>query len=371
MSAGEKGMDIGRQPAAGIIASILVVVVSILVSVAFRPDYFLSWVNLLMVSMVPIQIVIGLVWHCRQPESFGRLPQPVRGLAFLLLTVAVGVLVAVVSNSAIGGGLTPPTPFVNMFVILSVLVTIGLVIPLQCWPFISILGKRPVMMGFALLVAAYAITWILFTTLFDFGFLHQAPFYLDALDPHGSFNAWHPLTCGLCSVATVLSLVLLDFWPVSILARSVPAFGRQPLFGIAAGALIALVVTVVWQFCIVHLGMDVVQLLVRTVSMIFGIFIVLVMFEGAPFVRLPQPWRGLALVGAAAVLGVSMYFLYRYFAVYHFALPGGAPAYALELWLATSMLAITFPFMVFYANFFDYWPLRHTSDLASDHPERE
>jgi hypothetical protein len=38
---------------------------------------------------------------------------------------------------------------------------------------------------------------------------------------------------------------LLDFWPVSILARNVPTFGKQLLFGIAAAVLIALVVTTV------------------------------------------------------------------------------------------------------------------------------
>jgi hypothetical protein len=362
MSADEGGMDSGRQPAAGIVASILVVAVSIWVSVIFKPDVFLTWVNLLMVSLVPIQIVVSLVWHAKQPESIGRLPQPIRGLALLPLTVAVGALVAMVSLQTIGGGLTPPTPFVNMFVILSVLVTLWLVIPLQCWPFTSMLGKRPVAMGFALLVAAYALTWILFNTLFDFGFLQQAPFYREALDPHGSFNAWHPLTCGLCSIATILSLVLLDFWPVSILARAVPAFGRQPLFGIASAALITLVVTVVWQICVVQFGMDVVRLLVRAVSMIFGIFIVLVMFEGAPFVRLPQPMRGLVLIAIAALLAVCMNTLYRYFAIDHLGLSGGAPQYTLELWLATSMLAITFPFMVFYASFFDYWPLRRVSN---------
>ena len=342
----DQGGSVGRQPAAGIIASVLVVAVSIWVSVSFQPDFFLTWVNLVLVSMVPVQIIISLVWHAKQPESFGRLSQPLRGLAFLLLTVAVGVLVTVVSNRTIGGGLTPPTPFVNMFVILSVLVTIGLVVPLQCWPFTTFLGKRPVVMGFTLLAVAYALTWLLFTTLFDFGFLRQAPFYLESLDPHGSFNAWHPLTCGLASVATVLSLVLLDFWPVAMLARAFPALGRQPMFGLASGVLIALVVATVWQICVVHLGMDVVQLLVRTVSMIFGIFIVLVMFEAAPFVRLPQPWRGLVLIAAAALLALTMNALYGYVAADHLALPGGAPQYVLELWLATSMLAITFPFMV-------------------------
>jgi hypothetical protein len=361
MSTGEDVMSIGRQPVAGIVASILVVAAAIWVSVALRTDLVLTWVNLLLVSMVPIQMVIGLVWHCKQPASIAGLPQPLRGLTFLLLTVAVGVLVAVIALQTVGGGLTPPTPFVNMFVIFSVVVTIWLIIPMQCWPFAAILGKQPVAMGFALLVTAYALAWILFNALFDFGFLHQAPFYSEALDPHGKFNAWYPLTCGICSVATILSLVLLDFWPVSILARSVPAFGRQPLFGLASAALVALVVTTIWQICIIQLQMDVVQLLVRAVSMIFGVFIVLVMFEGAPFIRLPQPVRGMVLVTIAALLAVCMNTLYRYFAVSHLALPGGPPEYVLELWLATSMLAITFPFMVFYASFFDYWPLRRSS----------
>jgi hypothetical protein len=362
MSKGEAGMSLGHQPTVGIVATILVVAIAISVAVALRTDLVLTWMNLLLVSMVPMQMVIGLVWHCKQPAPIARLPQPVRGLAFLVLTVGVGMLVAMVAQHTVGGGLTPPTPFVNMFVIFSVIVTIWLIVPMQCWPFTAVLGKLPVAMGFALLLAAYALAWILFNASFDFGFLHQAPFYSETLDPHGRFTAWNPLTFGICSVATILSLVLLDFWPVSILARTVPAFGRQPLFGLASGALIALIVTTIWQICVVQLEMDVVQLLVRAVSMIFGIFIVLVMFEGAPFIRLPQPRRGLVLISVAAILAVSMYMLYRYFAVNHLALPGGVPGYTLELWLATSMLAMTFPFMVLYASFFNYWPLRQTSN---------
>ena len=38
-------------------------------------------------------------------------------------------------------------------------------------------------------------------------------------------------------------------------------------------------------------------------------------------------------------------------------LAGGKPNYDLELWLASAMLAITFPFMVVFADFFDFWPL--------------
>jgi hypothetical protein len=77
-------------------------------------------------------------------------------------------------------------------------------------------------------------------------------------------------------------------------------------------------------------------------------------------VQLPQPWRGLALISAAAMLAVALQALYRSIAISRFGLPGGAPQYALELWMATSMLAITFPMMVAYASFFNFWPLRRT-----------
>jgi hypothetical protein len=155
--------------------------------------------------------------------------------------------------------------------------------------------------------------------------------------------------------------VLLEFWPVSLLAKAIPIFGRQPFFGLDASVLIAAIAAGLWWLFDVPHGMDVVAFLVRVgVSMIFGIFIVLVMFDGAAFVRLPQPWRGMVLIAVAAVLAVALHALYRALAIQQFGLPGGPPTYTLELWLATSMLAITFPLMVAFASFFNFWPLRRS-----------
>lgn len=355
-------MKLDSQPVVGIVASVLVVSAALWISVALSPDAVLTWVSLILVAMVPMQMVIGLAWGSKQPAAIAGLPQFMRGVAFCLLMAIVGAVVAWVSYATVGGGISPPTPFVNMFLIFAVPLTLTLIIPFQRWPFTALLGDRPVAAGFALLATAYALAWVLYRVLFDFSFLQQAPFYQAALDPHGKFIAWLPLTAGLSVVVGILSLVLLDFWPLSLLAQAFPAWGRQPLFGFAASLLIALIAAGLWCVFDVTRGMDVVEFLVRVcVSMIFGIFIVLVMFEGAPFVRFPQPWRGVVLIGVAAALAVALHALYRAIAVSRFGLPGGAPGYVLELWLATSMLAITFPLMVAYAGFFNFWPLRRSA----------
>jgi hypothetical protein len=39
----------------------------------------------------------------------------------------------------------------------------------------------------------------------------------------------------------------------------------------------------------------------------------------------------------------------------------GAPSYELELWLATSMLGVTFPVIVVFCDAFEFWPLRRAA----------
>lgn len=53
-----------------------------------------------------------------------------------------------------------------------------------------------------------------------------------------------------------------------------------------------------------------------------------------------------------------------------FALPSGGPAYDLELWLASSMLAVTFPALVAFANYFQFWPLAVQVPAAAEAGER-
>lgn len=128
----------------------------------------------------------------------------------------------------------------------------------------------------------------------------------------------------------------------------------QPWRGLAFTAL-----TVVVGLLIGIGEMDLIVFMTRVcVPEIFGIFIILVMPEGAPDLKLAQPWRGLVLTAIASGLSVLMFALYRAVAIARFNLPAGPPSYALELWLAPSMLGVTFPAMVTLGAYFQFWPLR-------------
>ena len=35
----------------------------------------------------------------------------------------------------------------------------------------------------------------------------------------------------------------------------------------------------------------------------------------------------------------------------------GQPGYEYEIWLVNALLSVTFPFLIFYAAYFNYWPL--------------
>jgi hypothetical protein len=59
-----------------------------------------------------------------------------------------------------------------------------------------------------------------------------------------------------------------------------------------------------------------------------------------------------------AIIGTVLAQLYRHLApTVTGALPSGPPTYATEIWLASAMLGVTFPFLIFFAEFFKFWPL--------------
>lgn len=340
----------------GVIATAGAVFASLFVCLSVSPEWLSGWGTVILVAMVPAQMVISLVWQSNYPKALADLPQPWRGIAFTALNALVGAAVAYIAWQTVGGGMALPTPFLIMFLIFSVAVMLVLVVPLQCWPFAPVI-RHPGLMGGALLIAAYALAYALFRWLFDFGFLAEAPFYKPELDPHGLFMAWTPLVFSIAMLVPVLGLILFDFWPLSALAGKMPALGKQPLFGILSLALIFALAASLWA-CFVGPGMDKVLFMVRIcVAVNFGYFILLVIFEGVPTLKLPQPWRGLILNGAAVGLAFAMLHLYEFAALQRFELPSGGPIYLLELWLASAMLAVTFPLMVVIGSYFQFWPL--------------
>jgi hypothetical protein len=46
-------------------------------------------------------------------------------------------------------------------------------------------------------------------------------------------------------------------------------------------------------------------------------------------------------------------------------LNAGPPAYETEIWLASALLAVTFPFLVAYADFFTMWPLQRAKSAQA------
>jgi hypothetical protein len=103
------------------------------------------------------------------------------------------------------------------------------------------------------------------------------------------------------------------------------------------------------------MGTDVMIFMVNVpIPFIFGSIIVLNMLQNSLTAGLTQPLKGVANAVLVAVIGTALAQLYRLFAP---VLHSGPPTYDLEIWLASALLAVTFPFLIFFAEFFKFWPL--------------
>jgi hypothetical protein len=83
------------------------------------------------------------------------------------------------------------------------------------------------------------------------------------------------------------------------------------------------------------------------------------MLQNSLFATLRQPLKGVANATAAAVIGVGLAQLYGKVdrLLVGVELPSGAPGYEYELWLVNALLSVTFPFLIFFAAYFAFWPL--------------
>jgi p-aminobenzoyl-glutamate transporter AbgT len=109
--------------------------------------------------------------------------------------------------------------------------------------------------------------------------------------------------------------------------------------------------------------MDVVSFMVRVpIPFVFGTIIVLNMMHGSIFGKLAQPLKGLLNAIASAAIGTVLALLYGALApLVTGKVNPGPPSYDFEIWLASALLAVTFPFLICYAEFFKMWPLHRES----------
>jgi hypothetical protein len=190
---------------------------------------------------------------------------------------------------------------------------------------------------------------------FDFSFMQGAPFYSPS-DPHGLFNAWNAVVYYVTVIAVMFFMVGFDLWPL----HKSPALMKQPVLGIVWTIVAGVLAGVVFYAGLAVARMDVAAFMVEVpIPFIFGTIIVLNMLQGSLFSSLRQPVKGVLNVVVIAVVGTGLARIYGGLSpmVTGKLTPGG-PTYDFEIWLASALLSVTFPFLVFYAEFFKLWPLR-------------
>jgi len=347
-----------KQPELGVISTLLCIIFALGICALFTVDTFNSWVGFLAVAAIPGQIILALVWESNYPKILSRISQPCKGIALFAFMIIVGCISAAISMILIGGNVTPPSPILINFTILSVVITMWTVVAWQCWP-MSAVSKHQGIIGIGTLLISYLLSYVIFSTSFNFGSMADAPFYSSESDPQGLLNSWTAITYFLTTVAVIDAFILLDFWPISSLKQRLNIDGKQPWDGLLNTIAILGLAYIIWLVFIKVFNFEIVDYMVRIiVSFVFGEFIMLVMMQTAPFNNLKQPLKGLCLLICCALLAIIVYPFYSFSgSLLLGSIPQGPPTYDFDLWLATAMLSITFPLLIIFADFFNFWPL--------------
>ena len=349
-----------KQPALGIVSTAAVMAVALGFIHLFSFATFTGWVAYYLLCLIPIQIVTAVLWKCGVPAfagigGAGKAAQPLKGILLLATGLVVGAVVAYVYWQIAGAGISPPAPMLAMCTIVSVIVTFWACIVWGGWPFTALI-KNELAAGFATLIAAYVVNYFLFRVFFDYGFMRGAPVYVASLDPHGLVPAWNALSFYLTLLAGMFFIVNFDLWPMT----SVPGIMKQPVLAVVWTAACFLLAAIAYNIGVHGMDMDPVAFMVRVpVPFVFGTIVVQNMMQGFLFSSMKQPVKGLANVATVIVVGQLLAAFYRAMApLVTGDLHSGPPAYDMEIWTASALLSVTFPFLIFHAAYFDFWPFQ-------------
>jgi hypothetical protein len=344
-----------KQPATGLVATVLVIAVSFGFISLFDFATFSGWITCGLICLIPMEIVVGVTWACRYPAFAAKKSQPLKGILLASILPVAGAIFGAFYFYTVGGGIAPPTPMLAMCIIVSVIVMFWMAIMWGGWPFTAFI-KNTLLAGVALVAAAYAVNYLLFRLFFNYEFMRGAPVYVASLDPHGMFNAWSALVFEMAALGIMFLMLHFDLWPLTKSA----ALMKQPVLGLVWTAIALALGGGLFYVGVDVAGMDAVAFMIRfPVAFIFGTIVVLNMLQASLFEKFAQPLRGLLSAIAAAVIGVALSLVYGALAP---ALTGqltsGPPGYDFERWLASALLGVTFPLLVLYAEFFKFWPLQ-------------
>jgi hypothetical protein len=341
-----------KQPVLGLVASAIAIVVALVFISLFTFPTFAGPVAFYLLCTIPFQVMAVVIWGAN-PSFVATLSQPAKGLVLLLVTLVVGAVIDPIALRVVGEGVNPPGPIPSHFAVIVVPTTFWLAIMWGGWPF-NLFGNDPKVAGVALLVGAYVLTWVIFRVFFNYDFMQGAPVYL-ASAPHGMFNALSALVFYVTALAVMFLVLCFDLWPFT----KVPSLMQQPTLGLVWSIVCAAGAWVVMRIAVSSMGMDPMSVLTQiTAPFIFGSILVLNMFQNSLFAKFGQPVKGLLNAIAAAGLGAALYVVYCLVVPFVSGpLTSGPPGYDFEVWIANALLSVTFPFLIFLAAYFAYWPL--------------
>jgi hypothetical protein len=356
------------QPALGIAATAIVIVVSLGYIALWDFGTFNGWVSFLALSFIPFEVITGVIWGGNPPFVAG-LRQPVKGLVLLLVTLLVGVVVSQFVYRTLGASQGDPGPMLAFFSICVIVTTFFWTIAFGGWPFTAVI-KNPVAAGFATWLGCYAVGFAIYWLCCDFTFLEGAPVYIPSADPKGLFTAWNVVVYYMAALTILFAWLCFDLWPLT----SSPAIMKQPTLGIVLVGASLLLGCGLYYAGVYLMRVQNVEFLLRVpIAFIFGTILVLNMCQNSLF-KMAQPAKGVLNVVFSAVVGSVLMIAYQQIQpVLSGPLPPGPEAFQREqfqVWTANAMLSVTFPFLVFYAAYFNFWPLTSPAPAPQRAPAR-
>src|SRR5262249_23879810 len=147
------------------------------------------------------------------------------------------------------------------------------------------------------------------------------------------------------AIGIMFFMLHFDLWPLT----QFPGIMKQPVLGIVWTLIAAILGSAAYWLWVKIIGMDVVAFLVAVpISFIFGTIIVLNMLQGSLFPSFKQPIKGIASATMAMALGIILARLYSAASQWTTGtVHPGPPSYDLEIWTASALLGVTFPFLIF------------------------
>lgn len=331
------------------LSTVFVVTVSLVISLITPIDILAGVMTIIIVSMVPSFMLISIAWECNYPQFISSLPQPWRGLSYLFMCIFVGSFVVVGLWIFIDSELMKGHVNTAVFVIGSVPVCLYMLTIFQSWPFNKLSGNKFII-GLCLLIFTYFLNYFVYSFLMNF----QNSTSIDM--PKGLYPYEIVLAVMVSAVIPMMLINQFDSWPITLLYDRAPILATQPFSGMLKTVFITLF-TFCFYYSFIILGEVNITYFVNIlcVSLIFGCFIIQVMFKGLPSINIRQPWRGIILTTLSFLLSIGMSSLYIKLATLWL---GNFEQSTIAMWLAPSLLSVTFPLMVIFADLFQGWPIK-------------